>query len=191
MQRKPSSSLKNMILAMVTVSGLSAIILALSYNLTKNPIAEAQDNKKLEAIAEVLHGEYDNNPYQERIKLSGTNLELYPARKEGKVTSIAIKSYSNNAFSGKLELIVGFTLDGTITDYKVINHKETPGLGSKVTEPKFANQLKGFNVAAQELKVRQDGGEIDAVTSATISSRAVLDAIQRAFDSYIKFNLGN
>ena len=103
-----------------------------------------------------------------------------------------MKTYSDNAFSGRLELIVGFLLNGTITDYKVISHKETPGLGSKITKEKFARQLRGFNIEKQNLKVRQDNGDIDAVTSATISSRAVLDAIRRAYDSYNKFNtLGN
>lgn len=136
--------------------------------------------------------DYDNNPYQDRITLSGSNIELYPARQGSKITSVAMKTYSDNAFSGRLELIVGFLLNGTITDYKVISHKETPGLGSKITEEKFARQLRGFNIEKQNLKVRQDNGDIDAVTSATISSRAVLDAIRRAYDSYNKFNtLGN
>ena len=190
--RKPASTLKNMILAMTIVAGLSALILSISCKITQEPIKKAQDAKKLEAIQAVLPPDYDNNPYQERLTISGSNIELYPARQGTKITSVAMKTYSNNAFSGQLELIVGFLLDGTITDYKIISHKETPGLGSKVTEEKFARQLRGFNITKQKLKVRQDDGDIDAVTSATISSRAVLDAIQRAYDNYIKFStLGN
>ena len=181
-----------MILAMVITAGFSAIILSLSHIITEEPIKKAQDAKKLEAIQTVLPPDYDNNPYQDRITLSGSNIELYPARQGSKITSVAMKTYSDNAFSGRLELIVGFLLNGTITDYKVISHKETPGLGSKITEEKFARQLRGFNIEKQNLKVRQDNGDIDAVTSATISSRAVLDAIRRAYDSYNKFNtLGN
>lgn len=177
---------------MVIVTGLSALVLGISYNITKEPIQNAKNEKELAAIREVLTGGFDNNPFLDRVTLPGSKIELYPARSGSTITSIAMKTYSNNAFSGKIELIVGFLLDGTITGYRVINHKETPGLGSKVTEPKFAHQLQNFNVEKQKLKVKQDGGEIDAVTSATISSRAVLDAIQRAYDSYNKFNkLGN
>ena len=190
--KKPANTLRNMILAMVITAGFSAIILSLSHIITEEPIKKAQDAKKLEAIQAVLPPDYDNNPYQDRITLSGSNIELYPARQGSKITSVAMKTYRDNAFSGRLELIVGFLLNGTITDYKVISHKETPGLGSKITEEKFARQLRGFNIEKQNLKVRQDNGDIDAVTSATISSRAVLDAIRRAYDSYNKFNtLGN
>ena len=87
-----------------------------------------------------------------------------------------------------MELIVGFLLDGTINGYKVIDQKETPGLGTKVTESKFSEQFKGMNPGSNRFKVRQDGGEIDAVTSATISSRAIIDAIKRGYDSYTRFS---
>ena len=189
---KPVSSLRNMILAMTIVSGLSALVLSYTYQATKKPIEDAQDAKKLEAIAEILPDNYDNNPYENRITISGSNVELYPARQGNIITSVALKTYSNNAFSGRLELIVGFLLDGTITDYRIISHKETPGLGSKITEEKFARQLRGFNIEKRKLKVKQDSGDVDAVTAATISSRAVLDAISRAYESYNKFStLGN
>lgn len=90
-----------------------------------------------------------------------------------------------------MELIVGFYIDGTIKNFKVIDHKETPGLGSKVNEPRFKEQFNGFNPSKHKFKVKQDGGEIDAVTAATISSRAVINAIQRAVDAYNNFNAGN
>ena len=186
--KKPADTLKNMILAMVVTAGFSAMILSISHIITEEPIKKAQDAKKLEAIQAVLPPEYDNNPYQDRITISGSNIELYPVRQGSKITSVALKTYSDNAFGGRLELIVGFLLNGTITDYKIISHKETPGLGSKVAEDKFARQLRGFNLEKQKLRVRQDNGDIDAVTSATISSRAVLDAINRAYDSYNKFS---
>ncbi len=186
--KKPADTLKNMVLAMIVTAGFSAIILSVSHIITQEPIKKAQDAKKLEAIQTVLPPDYDNNPYQDRITISGSGIELYPARQGAKITSVALKTYSDNAFGGRLELIVGFLLNGTITDYKIISHKETPGLGSKVAEDNFARQLRGFNLEKQKLRVRQDNGDIDAVTSATISSRAVLDAINRAYDSYNKFS---
>lgn len=189
MSKQPvSSSLFNMIAAMLIVSAGAATILGLSYNLTKEPIQKAKDARELAAIREVVVGQFDNNPFADKIVIPKSGIELYPARQGNKVISVAIKTHSNNAFSGKIELIVGFLLDGTINSYKVIDQKETPGLGTKVTEPKFSSQFAGINPGTTKFKVKQDGGNIDAVTSATISSRAVVDAIQKAYDVYSKFN---
>ena len=186
-QKTLSSSLGHMIAAMTLVAIFAGTILGFSYSITKAPIQAAKDNRKLEAIKEVIGTEFDNNPFAERINI-GNGIELYPARQSDKITSIAIKTYSNNAFSGRLELIVGFMLDGTINGYKVIEQKETPGLGSKIEEPQFSLQFKGLNPTSKSFKVRQDGGEIDAITSATISSRAVIDAISRAYNKYLNFS---
>ena len=173
---------------MVCVAAFSGAILGFSYQITKAPIEEAKNARQAEAVLEVVPGEFDNNPFQDRIPIGHKGIELYPARQGSKITSIAVKSYSNNGFSGRIELIVGFLLDGTITGYTVIEQKETPGLGTKVTESKFSNQFKGMNPRSHGFKVKQDGGEIDAVTSATISSRAVIDAIKRAYKNYTRFS---
>ena len=117
-------------------------------------------------------------------------LELYPARKDGNINSFAIKTYTNNGFGGRIDLIVGFYIDGTVKNFKLLKHGETPGLGSKADEPKFKNQFDGFNPNRHKFKVKQDGGEIDGITAATITSRAVIDAIQRAVDAYNNFNAG-
>ena len=115
---------------------------------------------------------------------------MYPIRRNGKIIALAIKSYTNKGFGGKMEIMVGFTLDGNISGYKLIDHKETPGLGTKVSEKSFADQFKGLNPSKVNFKVNKDGGDIDAVTAATISSRAVIDAIQRAYDAYSNFSAG-
>lgn len=194
-QQKTPSTLFNMIIVLVIVASAAAFILGLVYDLTKAPIQNAKNNKELEAISEVIYSDFDNNPFEEKTTITIPNeknkLDLFPARKDGKINAVAIKTYSNRAFGGKIEMIVGFFLDGTISGYKVIDHKETPGLGTKVMDKKFHDQFEGINPSKHVFKVKQDGGEIDAVTAATISSRAVVDAIQRAFDAYNKFSTGN
>ncbi len=194
-QKKMPSTLMNMIIVLVIVAGLSALILGFVHQITQEPIKKAKNAKELEAITDVIYTEFDNNPFEEKTIITTPDnrhkLKLYSARKDGKITSVAVKTFSNKAFGGKMELIVGFFLDGTISGYKVIQHSETPGLGSKVNDSKFHDQFQGINPGKTLFKVRQDGGEIDAVTAATISSRAVIDAIQRAFDAYSKFNTGN
>lgn len=188
-------SLAKLIIVMLTVACGAAAILGWVYTITREPIKQAQDNKELQAIAEVVYGGFDNNPFEERTYINTPDgkqqLMLYPARRNGTISAVAIKTSTNKGFGGRMDLIVGFFLDGTISGYKVINANETPGLGSKVDEPRFKEQFSGIRPQKNLFKVKQDGGEIDAVTAATISSRAVIDAIQKAYDAYNKFSTGN
>ncbi len=182
-----------MTLTLVTIAVLSAFVLAKVDGLTREPIQKAKDARELQAIAEVV-GEFDNNPFAEKMTIytpdKKDKLVFYPARKDGKITSFAVKTFSNNGFGGRMELIAGFYINGAVKNFKVTDHKETPGLGTKVSEDAFRSQFDGFNPKRRIFKVRQDGGEIDAVTAATISSRAVVDAIQRAIDAYNHFKTG-
>ena len=187
------STLFNMIAALLAVAVLSAAALGYVYQITKEPIARAKDQKTLDAIREVV-GTFDNNPFAEKTTIATpdgkSELELYPARENGIVTSVAIKTFSDNGFGGRIELIIGMLMDGTVTGYKVIEQKETPGLGTKIAESKFADQFIGLNSYHDQFKLKKDGGEIDAVTGATTSSRAVIDAVEKAVSTYKKFNAG-
>ena len=78
--------------------------------------------------------------------------------------------------------MVGFLPDGTIKNISVLDIKETPGLGTKMKEPKFLDQFVNKNPADFVLKVKKDGGDVDALTGATISSRAFSSAVQTAYD---------
>lgn len=82
--------------------------------------------------------------------------------------------------------MAGFKPDGTIINITVLEHKETPGLGTKMTEPSFKDQFVDKNPGNYELKVKKDGGPVDAITAATISSRAYCDAVQRAYNTLKK-----
>jgi electron transport complex protein RnfG len=82
--------------------------------------------------------------------------------------------------------MVGLKPDGTIFDTKVLEHQETPGLGTKMMEPRFKDQFVGKNPGTDKIKVKKDGGEIDAITAATISSRAFCDAVMRAWNAWQK-----
>lgn len=187
------STLPNMILAMFLVGALSAAVLGYVYQLTEKPIAIAKNHKTLDAIREII-GVFDNNPFEEKTTITTADgkikLELYPARENGNITAVAIKTFSDNGFGGRIELIIGMMMDGTVTGYKVIEQKETPGLGSKISDKKFAEQFVGLNTHSDTFKLKKDGGEIDAITGATISSRAVTDAVQKAVAAYNKFNAG-
>lgn len=188
-----SKNFLKMVVTLTIIAGFSAFVLSSVYQLTKEPIARAKDNRELEAISQVVE-DFDNNPFAEKLTILTSDkkdkLAFFPSRKNGNITSFAIKTFSNNGFGGRIEMIVGFYIDGAIKNFKITSHQETPGLGSKADEPRFKEQFNGFHPAKQKLKVKQDGGDIDAVTAATITSRAVIDAIVRAADAYQNFNAG-
>ena len=182
------STFVNMVLVLVSIAFLSSASLAYVYKLTKDKIEMSKNSKQLVAIKEVILPDYGNSPSEEMYKIKveeGGELECYPAKQNGELKSVAVKTYTKNAFGGEMWLMVGMLPDGTINKISVIDQKETPGLGTKVTEEKFTSQFMGKNPNLFKLKVKKDGGDVDAITAATISSRAVCDAIERAYKAFV------
>lgn len=185
MAKKLESNLKNMFLSLMLISmGMSAA-LGYVYLLTKEPISAASKAAETNAIKEVVPA-FDNTP--EAKEMDG--LVFYEATKEGNPVGYAIKTYTEKAFSGRFDLMVGLLPDGTINQIFVLEQKETPGLGTKIKDPKFKDQFLKKNPASWKMLVKKDGGEVDAISAATISSRAFCDAVQKAYDSFMK-NIGN
>jgi Na+-translocating ferredoxin:NAD+ oxidoreductase subunit G len=185
---KTESTFKNMALSLTLISLAASACLGFVYEITKMPIEVAVLNKKLEAIKQVVP-EFNNNPNDESYKLptgEGDSLVVYPARKDNVIVGYAINTYSKNGFSGNISLMTGFKPDGTIINISVLEQKETPGLGTKMAEPKFKNQFSDNNPGQFRLKVKKDGGDVDAITAATISSRAFCDAVQRSYNTLQK-----
>ena len=186
---KKESTLFNMVSSLVVVTLVASAALGYVYELTKGPIAEAKLKKKINSI-QIVVGEYDNDPITEMYKIptpDGTDsLEVYPAKKGGKLMASAVRTFSPKGYGGKIWLMAGLAPDGKILTYAVLEHKETPGLGNKMSTEKFKSQFEGKDPAKFKLKVQKDGGDIDALTGATITSRAVGQALQLAYDSYMK-----
>lgn len=185
---KTESSFRNMVLSLTLISLCASACLGFVYELTKEPIALSVLNKKLEAIRQVVP-EFTNDPNGEMFLLptgEGDSLEVYPAKKDGELTGYAVNTYTNDGFSGRIALMAGFKPDGTIINITILEHKETPGLGTKMAEPPFKNQFLEKNPADFSLRVKKDGGPVDAITAATISSRAFCDAVQRAYNTLQK-----
>ena len=181
------SSFINLLLTLSIVTFVAALSLGYVYQWTKEPIAKAQMAKQLKAIESVVKG-YDNNPVLETYNVATPDgkdsLEFFPAKKGGELIGVAIKTKSSKGYSGVIWIMVGFNLTGEIQNIFVIDHKETPGLGSKMTTPSFVKQFLNKNPEQMKLKVKKDGGDVDAITGATISSRAYSEAIQLAFDTF-------
>jgi electron transport complex protein RnfG len=185
---KTESTLKNMVLSLTLVALGASACLGFIYEITKGPIETTALNKKLDAIKLVVP-DFNNNPDAEMFRLptgDGDSLDVYPAKKDSVLIGYAVNTYTNNGFSGNITMMAGFKTDGTIINITVLTHKETPGLGTKMTEPEFKDQFMNKNPREFSLVVDKDGGPVDAITAATISSRAFCDAIQRAYNTLQK-----
>lgn len=179
------STLTNMVLSLGIITIIAAALLAGVYTITEAPIKAAQLNKQIEAIKAVTPA-FDNDPVNESMEITpqgeSVPVKVFPAKMGGKLVGAAVESYSSQGFSGDIKLIYGFDTEGNITGYAVMQHAETPGLGSKMGEwfCNPAHSIIGLNAATSNLTVSKDGGDVDAITAATISSRAFLRALTLA-----------
>lgn len=187
---KKESNFINMVISLLLVTGIAAAALGFVYDFTKVPIAEAKAKAQAESITKVLpEFEELGDPIKTIAEEGGDTLELFPAYKNGELVGTAIKTYTKKGFSGFISIMAGIDANGNFSGYSVLEHQETPGLGSKMdtwfNNPDRPNQyVIGRNPETTNLTVKKDGGEIDAITASTITSRAFLDALNRAYNSY-------
>jgi electron transport complex protein RnfG len=184
---KKESSLKNMIISLVVISFFASLALGGIYNLTKEPIEIAVKAKQINAIKEVLP-EFDSLYSLKTMPGNGKDsVAIHTGFKGDTLVGVAVSAYSNNGYNpAQIQLMVGFLPDATIRNISVVQQNETPGLGTKMKEPKFKDQFNGKNPGTFSMKVKKDGGNVDAITAATISSRAFCDAVDRAYQCYQK-----
>jgi len=177
-----------MILTLLCVTLFASASVGVVYKVTLTPIAEAKAAKLTAAIAQVLP-EFDNNIEESRQTetVDGSQVTIYTATKGGEPVGYAVETFSNNGFAGTIKLMVGFLTDGTINRVETLEQNETPGLGDKIERKKsgFSVQFDGKNPASFKLAVKKDGGDVDAITASTISSRAFSDAVDRAYKIFL------
>lgn len=179
---KTPSTFRNMVLSLGVICLVCAAVLGVVYGITEKPIAEAELAKVNNAIAAVVP-EFDNVPSDDMSQTGEST--IYTATKGGEVVGYAIK-VKTSGFGGPLQMMVGFTPDGTIYNTSVIFHSETPGLGAKITDPSISPRVQviGKSPATNNISVSKDGGEIDAITASTITSRAFLKGVNLAFEVF-------
>ena len=175
--KKIESTFINMLVSLLMVCLISAGLLAGVYELTKADIALAEKNKQENALKGVL-------PEFDTIKTD--NIEgapVFKAFKEDKYVGVATIA-SAMGFSDQIIIMVGLDKANNIVNYEVLSQKETPGLGTKCVDW-FKNQINGKSINT-DFKVKQDGGDVDAITAATISSRAFLNAVENASETLLQ-----
>jgi len=184
------STLPNMLLSLTLISAIAGAILAGVYMLTEQPIAASKAATLQNAIRAVVP-EFDNQPIEEAFMAAtseGDSLKIYPAKMGGQLVGAAVESNTQKGFSGEIKVIVGFDAEGKLFNYSVLQHAETPGLGSKMQDwfrlEGTDRNVLGSDLSQGPLRVKKDGGTVDAITAATISSRAFLDAVNRAYSAF-------
>lgn len=194
--KRLASTLPNMIISLVGIAMLSGALLGVMYSITITPIEQQNKEAQLKAIRQVAPS-FDNDPEDMAdtiITEHKVTCIIYPALKDGKLNGAAVKATTNEGFNGEVTLMVGFDSDGTLRDYKVLHQAETPGLGAKMEQwfrdPKADRSVICKNPGVISFYVKQDtqqGGRIDGITAATISSRAFLSAVREAYRTYCEF----
>lgn len=194
---QPQSNFKNMFLALFAVTFVASAILGGINEATKSAIVKADLEQQNIAIATILPAfSYLGTSYKVLPAGEADSLQFFPAfSNDSTLVGTAIKSYSRKGFSGLILVMVGLTPEGNISGFKILEHKETPGLGSKMTQwfsdkNKPKQYVVGKNPEITNFTVVKDGGSIDAITAATISSRAFLECVRRAHTAW-KSNRSN
>ena len=172
------SSFRNMVLCLSAVCLVCSALLAGVYVLTKDAIDNANSEKLANAISAVAP-EFDSMSMEQTVSCDGKDYPYYELYNSGETVAFAITS-SVVGFGGPLTLLVGVTPEGIVYNTSVFTHAETPGLGAKCTEPQFHDQFAGWNPEEKTLVVRKDGGDVDAITASTITSRAYTLAVANA-----------
>ncbi len=179
------NSLKNMVLSLLGVTFVASACVAMVQKVTAEPIAAA-NRAATEAALTMVLPPFDENEMESMV-LYELPVDIYTAKRDGEVVGYAVKSVTRQGYGGPITLMVGISPEGELLDVNVLAHSETPGLGSLLTNPEnvVLASIKGKNLADVDLRVKKDGGDVDALSGATISSRAYGDAISRAYDAVL------
>ena len=175
------------------VAIVSAGLVALIFDATEDEIA-ANEREALRAqLNEVLPPvRYDNPITEDTLLLTAPQVTgspspalVYRARKDGEPVAVVMNVTAPDGYSGPIRLLVGIYADGSLAGVRVVSHRETPGLGDPIEADK-SDWILGFdgkslgNPPAEKWAVKKDGGVFDQLTGATITPRAVVEAVQRA-----------
>lgn len=163
---------------LMLVCVIAATALSFTYTKTKPVIARRKAEAEKKAIGSVFLEAADFKVVE---KDKGKYTTVYD--KDKNELGVAVKAVPIG-YGGVIEILVGVTKEGKVSAVKILNQNETPGLGTKVSEPKFYEQFSGKKY--EEIILKKDGGTIDAITAATISSRAVSKGVQEAVSKAMK-----
>ncbi|MCI9606757.1 MAG: RnfABCDGE type electron transport complex subunit G [Muribaculaceae bacterium] len=187
------NSVIRMIVSLGVITILAGALLGYVNSLTADTISNARQQAKVDALAKILPS-FDNNPISSarQVAVDGDSMTVYPAAMGSSAVGCAVECTATDGFSGNISLMFGFDTSGVVTGFEVLSHSETPGLGAKMADwfatPGTRHDVIGADPAVSDMRVNKDGGDIDGITAATITSRAFLGALNRAHAAAIIYN---
>ncbi len=178
------STLFNMVAVLFTITLIASAGVGGVNMITADAIAAAKELATKQAVANVLP-EFEQNEMTE-LTVDELPIKVYKATSGSEVKGYAVETMTKIGFGGSIRMMVGFSPAGEVLNVNVLEQSETPGLGTKMCDDGNAliRSVQGKNLASVKLKVRKDGGDVDALTAATISSRAYVDALARAYEAF-------
>ena len=172
-------------------------LLAITYQLTHDPIARSEEKEKLRLVTQIAPAEtYDNDIIKDTIELPADKLlgnddtsVAYLGRLKSEPSIAVLQVIAPDGYSGKISLIISIHGDGSIGGVRVVSHKETPGLGDyiEIAKNKWITGFDGKSLDSikdGDWKVKKDGGSFDYMAGATITPRAVIKAVHKALQYY-------
>ena len=174
-------------------------IVSLAEKNTKDRIEINEQQLLIKRLNEIVT-EYDNpilsESFDRNINLHGIEqtVTIFPAKNNNKVFAYLVEHTYPNGYNGNIRLLTGISIEGELLGVRVINHKETPGLGDKI-ETRKSDWIKSFTGLSlnqpekSKWKVKRDGGFFDQFTGATITPRAIVTAAYQILDYFDKYEI--
>lgn len=172
---------------------IGTAVLAFTYNLTHELIAKTEDEARLKLINQVAPATlYDNDLLQDSLAIAPDALlgneetmPVYRGRLQGQPSLLVLEAVAPDGYSGKIKLLLAINSSGAILGVRVVNHKETPGLGDyiEIARNKWITLFNGTShqrLQEADWKVKKDGGQFDYMAGATVTPRAVVKAVHKA-----------
>lgn len=178
MSKKLKSTLPNMVIVLTSIAVIAGLALGYVNSVTEEPIRLIKEQQLSDGIKAVLAA--DELTVESTDTLENGSV-IYRTDK-----GVAVQATDPNGFGGKLTILVGFDSEATIQGYRILETAETPGLGAKADQWFQEGQkgnIIGMSPAKNNMTVSKDGGEVDAITASTITSRAFLRAVNMAYEA--------
>ena len=173
--KKLDSTWYNMLIVLTAIAVIAGAALGYANELTSGPIAENKARQLADGIKAVMN---TDEVEVQRVDTGGASVVYHTSQ------GVAVQAKDANAFGGTLTILVGFDAKGTILGYQILETSETPGLGAKADkwfQKDGKGNIIGMNPGQNNMTVKKDGGEVDAITASTITSRAFLRAVNEAY----------
>ncbi len=176
------STLKNMVLSLLGVTFAASLSVGIVNMITEEPIRIAQAQATESALKKVVPAFHRRTV--QSVEVDGLEVDVYTlSGTRAEIVAYAVRTQSKAGYSGTITMMVGVLPSGKLYDVSILSHSETPGLGSKMCddENSLIKSVKNRSLDSLDLRVTKDGGDVDALSGATITSRAYGDAISRAY----------